>query len=98
MPSRRRVGLRALGVLLLVVLAGVLWSLRPQPPAGAEAPNPLPVPWYDGTDLHLAEVRVTLPDLGPFVADGDGVLVRRGGEVQRVDADGAATELRKHFP
>lgn len=87
-PRRRRVGVRALGVLLLVVLAGVLWSLRPQPPAVAEAPNPLPVPWYDGTDLHLAEVRVTLPDLGPFVADGDGVLVRRGGEVQRVDADG----------
>jgi hypothetical protein len=87
-PRRRRIGLRALGVLLLVVLAGVLWSLRPQPPAVAERFNPLPVPWYDGTHLHLAEVRVTLPDLGPFVADGDGVIVRRDGEVQRVDADG----------
>lgn len=75
-------------MLLLVVLAGVLWSLRPQPPAVAEQVNPLPVPWYDGTDLHLAEVRVTLPDLGPFVADGDGVIVRRDGGVQRVDADG----------
>lgn len=87
-PRRRRIYLRAVGVLLLVVLAGVLWSLRPQPPAVADEPNPLPVPWYDGTDLHLAEVRVTLPDLGPFVADGDGVIVRRDGEVQRVDADG----------
>lgn len=87
-PRRRRIALRAVGVLVLVVLAGVLWSLRPQPPAVAQEPNPLPVPWYDGTDLHLAEVRVTLPDLGPFVADGDGVIVRRDGEVQRVDADG----------
>lgn len=87
-PRRRRIALRAVGVLVLVVLAGVLWSLRPQPPAVAEEPNPLPVPWYDGTDLHLAEVRVTLPDLGPFVPDGDGVIVRRDGEVQRVDADG----------
>jgi hypothetical protein len=87
-PRRRRIGLRAAGVFLLVVVAGVLWSLRPQPPAVTEEPNPLPVPWYDGTDLHLAEVRVTLPDLGTFVADGDGVIVRREGEVQRVDADG----------
>jgi hypothetical protein len=87
-PRRRRVGVRALGVLLLVVLAGVLWSLRSQPPAVAEAPNPLPVPWYDGTELHLAEVAVTLPDLDAFVADGDGVVVRRDGETQRVDADG----------
>lgn len=90
-PRRRRIALRAVGALLLVVVAGVLWSLRPQPPAVAEEPNPLPVPWYDGTDLHLAEVRVTLPDLGPFVADGDGVIVRRDGEVQRVDADGDVT-------
>ena len=90
-PRRRRIALRAAGVLLLVVVAGVLWSLRPQPPAVAEEPNPLPVPWSDGTDLHLAEVRVTLPDLGPFVADGDGVIVRRDGEVQRVDADGAVS-------
>ena len=87
-PRRRRIGLRALGVLLLVVVAAVLWSLRPQPPAVTEEYNPLPVPWYDGTDLHLAEVRVTLPGLGSFVADGDGVIVRRDGEVQRVDADG----------
>ncbi|WP_457207118.1 hypothetical protein [Nocardioides sp. P5_C9_2] len=87
-PRRRRIGLRALGVLLLVVVAASLWSLRPQPPAVTEEYNPLPVPWYDGTDLRLAEVRVTLPGLGSFVADGDGVLVRRNGEVQRVDADG----------
>ena len=87
-PAADGSGCARVGVLLLVVLAGVLWSLRPQPPAVAEQPNPLPVPWYDGTDLHLAEVRVTLPDLGPFVADGDGVIVRRDGEVQRVDADG----------
>lgn len=87
-PRRRRITLRAAGVLLLVVVAGVLWSLRPQPPAVSEEANPLPVPWYDGTDLHLADVTVTLPDLGTFVADGDGVLVERDGEVQRVDADG----------
>ncbi len=87
-PRRRRIAWRAAGVLLLVVLAGVLWSLRPQPPAVAEGPNPLPVPWYDGTELHLAEVAVTLPEIGTFVADGDGVLVQRDGEVQRVDADG----------
>lgn len=87
-PRRRRLALRALGVLVLVAVAGVLWSLRPQPPAVAEEPNPLPVPWYDGTALHLAEVAVTLPDLGPFVADGDGVVVRWDGQVRRVDADG----------
>lgn len=87
-PRRRRIAVRTVGVLLLVVLAGVLWSLRPQPPAVAEEPNPLPVPWYDGTDLHLAEVRVTLPDLGAFVPDGDGVLVQWDGEVQRVEPDG----------
>ncbi|WP_156411632.1 hypothetical protein [Nocardioides sp. Soil805] len=87
-PRRRRIARRAAGVLVLVVLAGVAWSLRPQPPAVAEETNPLPVPWYDGTELHLAEVAVTLPDLGGFAADGDGVLVERDGEVQRVDADG----------
>ena len=87
-PRRRRIGLRAAGVLALVVLAAVLWSVRPQPPAVAEEPNPLPVPWYDGTELHLADVSVTLPDLGPFVADGDGVIVRWDGEVRRVAADG----------
>lgn len=87
-PRRRRIGLRALGALALVVLAAVLWSVRPQPPAVAEEPNPLPVPWYDGTELHLADVAVTLPDLGPFVADGDGVIVRWDGELRRVAADG----------
>lgn len=90
-PRRRRIALRAAGVLALVVLAAVLWSLRPQPPAVSAEPNPLPVPWYDGTDLHLADVRVTLPDLGAFVADGDGVVVRRDDELQRVDADGAVS-------
>ena len=49
------------------------------------------MPWYDGTDLHLADVRVTLPDVGTFVADGDGVVVQRGDELQRVDADGAVS-------
>jgi hypothetical protein len=87
-PRRRRIGLRVAGALVLVVLAAVLWSLRPQPPAVTQEPNPLPVPWYDGTDLHLAGVRVTLPDLGAFVADGDGVVVRRGDDLQRVDAEG----------
>ena len=87
-PRRRRIGLRTAGVLLVVVPACVLWSLRPGPPAVTEEQNPLPVPWYDGTQLHLAEVTVTLPDLGPFVPDGDGVIVRWQGEVRRVDADG----------
>jgi hypothetical protein len=87
-PRRRRIAFRAVGLLLLVALAAVLWSWGPQPPPVAKEPNPLPVPWYDGTDLHVAEVRVTLPDLGAFVPDGDGVVVERDGEVQRVDADG----------
>jgi hypothetical protein len=90
-PRRRRIGLGAVGVLALVVLAGVLWSVRPQPPPPpvvTESPNTLPVPWFDGTDLHLAEVKVRLSGLGSFAADGDGVVVRRDGELQRVDADG----------
>jgi hypothetical protein len=87
-PRRRRIGLRALAVLALLFAAAALWSVRPQPPAVAEEPNPLPVPWYDGTELHLADVAVTLPDLGPFVADGDGVVVRWDGELRRVAADG----------
>ena len=84
-------------MLLLFVLAGVLWSLRPGPPAVTEEQNPLPVPWYDGTELHLAEVTVTLPDLGPFVPDGDGVIARWEGEVRRVDADGEVSSYSGPF-
>jgi hypothetical protein len=93
-PRRRRIALRAVGVLALVVLAAVLWSVRPQPPPPLEPPvvtearNPLPVPWYDGTDLYVTDVKVRLFGLGSFVADGDGVVVRLDGQLQRVDADG----------
>lgn len=75
----------------LVVAALVWWGSRPDV---REETNPLPVPWYAGEELHLAEVVVELPDVDSFVAFGDGAAVRlEDGEVIEVDGDGDVSAL-----
>jgi len=98
-PRRRRQSVVGLAVLAcLVVLVGVL-ATRPGPPPVREVDNPVPVPWYSGVELHLAEVAVTLPDLGAFVARGDDVVVERGdGSLALVRADGSVADFEGPLP
>lgn len=91
--TARRVGVAA--AVALAVLAGLVWwEVRPRPPAVREEANPIPVAWYAGGELHLADVVVELPGVDTFVADGPEVVVRlTTGEVVRVDADGTVSAL-----
>lgn len=95
--GRRRGARRSLVALAVgaLVLAGIAWwDVRPRAPAVREEANPLPVVWYAGDELHLAEVVVELPGVETFVAVGSGAVVRRvSGEVVRVDASGEVTGL-----
>ena len=85
--------LLGLVVLALLVTTWLWWDSRP---AVREEVNPLPVPWYAGDDLHLAEVVVELPDVDAFVAFADGAAVRlEDGEVVQVDREGDVSALEE---
>lgn len=95
--DRRRAARRTLVALAVVAALAAGWSWwasRPDPPDVREEANPLPVVWYAGGDLHLADVVVELPAIAEFVAVDDTVAVRmRSGELLQVGADGAVTPL-----
>lgn len=89
--TARTVGV-VVGVAVLLLAGLVWWEARPKPPAVREEANPVPVAWYAGDELHLADVVVELPAVEAFVADGSGVAARLAtGEVVRVDEDGAVS-------
>lgn len=94
--ARRRRGARRVlvGVVVVAVLAAgwLWWAERPEPPPVREEANALPVVWYAGDELHLADVVVELPDVETFVAWGSGAAAElRSGRVVRIDADGEVT-------
>ena len=96
--TRRRRGMRRGLVWLLtaavLAAAWLWWASLPEQPSVREEANDLPVIWYAGGELHLPDVVVGLPAVDEFVASGSGAVVRlRSGEVVRIDADGALSEL-----
>ncbi|SEC96822.1 hypothetical protein SAMN04489844_3362 [Nocardioides exalbidus] len=90
---RRRRGVRrgAVAVAALAVLAAgwQWWASRPPPAEVREEVNALPVVWYSASELHLADVVVTLPGIAEFAPSGDAVVARlESGRVVQVSADG----------
>ena len=85
----------AVGRVVLDAETAVQWSERGEDVILVrEETNPLPVPWYAGEELHLAEVVDELPDVDSFVAFGDGAAVRlEDGEVIEVDGGGDVSAL-----
>ncbi|MDN4161721.1 hypothetical protein [Nocardioides abyssi] len=64
-----------------------------------EVPNPLPLSWWMGGTLHLAEVSLAVPSVVDLVAVDDGaVLTDTAGRVVHVRADGERTVLGRHVP
>jgi hypothetical protein len=93
---RRGAGRFVVGLVVgAVLVAGwAWWAARPDPPPVREEANPLPVVWYSGDELHLADVVVELAGIEEFVAVGPDVAARlTSGTVVRVAADGAVSEL-----
>lgn len=95
--SDRGRSLRVLAVLgvAVAVLAVVStwWVGRPEAPEVREGDNVLPVPWYDGAELHLADWTVDLAAVEAFAADDDGAVVARvaGGETWRIESNGSVS-------
>ncbi|MFC0223772.1 hypothetical protein [Nocardioides zeicaulis] len=93
---RRTVRRTMVGLAVVAVLAAgwTWWATRPEVAPVREEANPLPVAWYSGGELHLADVVVGLPDVDEFVADGADVVARLGsGDYVRVRADGDVEPL-----
>lgn len=96
--ARRRRGARRgvawLAVAAVLVAGWMWWAARPETPPVREEANALPVVWYSGNELHLADVVVELAGIEEFVSVGPDVAARlRSGEVVRVAADGEVSEL-----
>lgn len=98
-PRRRRLTLAALGVLVLLIVGAVVISLLPAPPAVRQEANPVPVPWFAEGELHLADVVVSLPGAGAFVAVDDGVVIEdEDGSLLLVRADGDVSDFDGPMP
>lgn len=91
--SARR-GVAWLAVAAVLAAGWAWWATRPETPPVRQEANALPVVWYSGNDLHLADVVVELPDIDEFVAVGSGAALRmRTGELLQVDRDGVVSPL-----